>query len=200
MKSKRTTSVCSSSTRNSHDSDEVDGRQSSDESDSDESDDETKRRINDTPVTYEYVYGTASPAYHYRLPKSSEVHAIAASTTVTTVSSQPTSTSRKVTKSNASAKSSQSQVNVSKKHHHMQQSHKPSNVETELNSVESSDDEKPAEMTSAKQSLFLNLLKAIREFFYNRNNWSVTEESIIIWLSFMLFAILVGCILHFIMA
>ncbi|KAL7044458.1 hypothetical protein ACKWTF_001915 [Chironomus riparius] len=200
MKSKRTTSVCSSSTRNSHDSDEVDGRQSSDESDSDESDDEVKRRINDTPVTYEYVLGTASSAYHYRLPKSSEVHAVAANSTITTASSQSTNASRKVTKSSVSAKSSQSQVNVSKKHHHMQQSHKPSNVETELNSVDSSDDEKPAEVTSAKQSLFLNLLKAIREFFYNRNNWSVTQESIFIWLIFMIFAIIVGGILHFIMA
>lgn len=199
MKSKRTTSVCSSSTRNSHDSDEVDGRQSSDESDSDESDDDVKRRINDTPVTYEYVYGTASSAYHYRLPKSSEVHAVTANSTMTTISSQTTSATRKVAKSNVSAKSSQSQATVSKKHH-MQQSHKPSNVETELNSVDSSDDEKPAEVTSAKQSLFLNLLKAIREFFYNRNNWSVTQESIIIWLAFMIFAIFVGGILHFIMA
>lgn len=200
MKSKRTTSVCSSSTRNSNDSDEVDGRQSSDESDSDESDNEdVKRRINDTPVTYEYVYGTASPAYHYRLPRSSEIHAAQSNTALTTISSQSTSTSRKTTKSNVSAKSSQSQVNV-KKHHHMQQSHKSSPIETELNSVDSSDDEKPTEVASAKQSLFLNLLKAIREFFYNRNNWSVTEESIIIWFGFMFFAIVVGCILHFIMA
>lgn len=208
MKSKRTTSVCSSSTRNSHDdSDEVDGRQSSDESDSDESDNgKARERINDTPITYEYVYGTTSPAYHYKLPKSTDQHATSASTAMTTIVSQSTGSSRKISKAggggggNSNAKSSQMQL--TKKHHHVQQqqqqqSHK---VETEVNSNESSDDEKATEVASAKQSLFLNLLKAIREFFYNRNNWSVTEESIIICAGFLFFAIVVGCILHFLMA
>lgn len=207
MKSKRTTSVCSSSTRHSNDSDEVDGRQSSDESDSDESDNEdsVKRRINDIPITYEYVYGTASPAYHYRLPKSSDIHTTSSTTTsMTTISSQSTGTSRKSTKSNSNAKSSQSQVSggAAKKHYHMQQSHKSSTTvaETDASHNDSSENEKLTDVTATKQSLFLNLLKAIREFFYNRNNWSVTEESIIIWFGFMFFAIVVGCILHFLMA
>lgn len=194
MKSKRTTSVCSSSTRNSHDdSDEVDGRQSSDE---DESDDETKERVNDTPITYEYVYGTASPAYHYKLPKSADPHSnVNASTTMTTITSQTTGTSRKTSKTSAT-KSAQLQT-ASKKHHHVQLSHKSVEMES---TVDTSDDEKPAkELATTNQSLFLNLLRAIREFFYNRNNWSVTEESIIIWFGFMLFAIIVGCILHFLM-
>lgn len=195
MKSKRTTSMCSSSTRNSHDdSDEVDGRQSSDE---DESDDETKSRVNDTPITYEYVYGAASPAYHYKLPKSADPQNIAnASTTMTTITSQSTGTSRKTSKISA-AKSAQLQT-ASKKHHHVQQSHKSVELES---TVDSSDDEKPSkELITTNQSLFFNLLKTIREFFLNRNNWSVTEESIIIWFGFMFFAIVVGCILHFLMA
>jgi hypothetical protein len=195
MKSKRTTSVCSSSTRNSHDdSDEVDGRHSSDESEN-ESDDEANERVNDAPVTYEYVMGTASPAYHFKLPKSADPQNNPnVSTTVTTISSQVTGTSRKTTKANI-AKSAQT---ASKKHPHVQQSHK--NVEVEPQS-DSSDDEKPTKaVASANQSLFLNLIKAIREFFYNRKNWSVTEESIIIWFGFMLFAIVVGCILHYFMS
>lgn len=195
MKSKRTTSTCSSSTRNSHDdSDEVDGRQSSDESE-DESDAETKERVNDTPITYEYVYGAASPAYHYKLPKSADPHNIAnASTTMTTISSQSTGSSRKTSKTSATKSA---QLQTAKKHHHVQQSHKKDEMESP---VESSDDEKPTkELETTNQSLFLNL-QAIREFFYNRNNWSVTEESIIIWFGFMFFAIVVGCILHFLMA
>lgn len=202
MKSKRTTSVCSSSTRNSHDdSDEVDGRHSSDESEgeSDYEGDEVKERTNVLPITYEYVYGAASPVYHYKLPKSADPHSNPnISTTMTTISSQSTGASRKTSKAN-SAKSAQLQTTNSKKHH-VQQSHKSSMMETEP-ILDSSDDEKPIkDDTSAKQGLFLNVLKAIREFFYKRNDWSVTEESIIIWLGFMLFAIVVGCILHFLMA
>lgn len=196
MKSRRTTSVCSSSTRNSHDdSDEVDGRHSSDESE-DESDndgDERKERINDAPITYEYIYGTASPAYHYKLPKTADPHNNA-STTITTIPNPTSGASRKTSKL---TKSAQMQT-VGKKHHHVQASHK--SIESEP-TLDSSDDEKPAkELASTNQSLFLNLLKSIREFFYNRNNWSVTEESIIIWFGFMFFAIVVGCILHFLMA
>lgn len=198
MKSKRTTSVCSSSTRNSHDdSDEVDGRHSSDESE-DESDDDTKERINDTPITYEYVYGTASPAYHTKLPKSAADPQNNPNVSATVVSSQLTSgTSRKTSKAN-SVKSAQLQTTASKKHHHVQQSHKL--TEVEATTPDSSDDEKSTkDVASANPSMFLNFLKVIREFFVNRNNWSVTEESIIIWLGFMLFAIVVGCILHFLM-
>ena len=199
MKSKRTTSVCSSSTRNSQDdSDEVDGRHSSDESE-DESDDDTKERINDTPITYEYVYGTASPAYHTKLPKSAADPQSNPNASAAVVSSQSTSgTSRKTSKANT-AKSAQLQTTASKKHHHVQQSHKL--TEVEATTLDSSDDEKSTkDVASANPSMFLNFLKVIREFFVNRNNWSVTEESIIIWLGFMLFAIVVGCILHFLMA
>jgi hypothetical protein len=188
--------MCSSSTRNSHDdSDEVDGRQSSDESDESDVEDEIKRRINDTPITFEYVYGTASPAYHYKLPKSAESqnHAISMSATATMTStmasSQSTGSSKKV---KVNLKVGQSQAAGKKQHHHVQQSHK-----TEIEpAADVSDDEKSTDVENANQSLFLNVLKAIREFFYNRNNWSVTEESIIIWFGFMFFAIVVGCSLQ----
>lgn len=202
MKSKRTTSVCSSSTRNSHDdSDEVDGRHSSDESEDESDDDDAKERINDTPITYEYVFGTASPAYHTKLPKSAadpQNNPNASAATTTIVSQSTSGTSRKTSKA-SSAKSTQLQTAASKKHHHVQQSHKL--MEVEATTLDSSDDEKSTkDVASTNQSLFLNLLKVIREFFYNRNNWSVTEESIIIWFGFMFFAIVVGCILHFLMA
>jgi len=187
MKSKRTTSVCSSSTRTSSrdDIDEVDGTRSSDESDSDDE----KEPINDVPVTYEYVHGAASPALHYKLPKSAEPTGVNGATT-TIITSQASAPSRKNTK--ASAKAS-SQPAVSKKNFHQLQ-------QVQESTVDSSADECAAKTETANQSLFLKLLNTIREFFYNRKNWSVTEESIIIWLFFMLFAVVVGCILHFLMA
>lgn len=188
MKSKRTTSVCSSSTRTSSrdGTDEVDGRRSSDESD--ESDDE-KEPVNDTPVTFEYVHGAASTAVHYKLPKSAEP----SGTTTTIITSQAPGASRKGAKSSAKASTAQSQSTANKKHHHQ---HQP----VQESAVDSSSDESSTEVESANQSSFLKLLSAIREFFYNRNNWSVTEESIIIWFGFMFFAVVVACILHFLMA
>lgn len=204
MKSRRTTSV--SSSRNSHD-DSDNENHSSDESDSDESDGESaiKRKANQMPVTFEYVFGVASPAFHYKLPKAAvELHATNVSSTTTAASSQSTSSTRKQNaklSASGTKSSGQMQTNSGKKqhHHHAQQSHRAV-AESEASALEASDEDKPAEVSSAKQSLFLNLLKAIREFFYNRNNWSVTEESIIIWFGFMFFAIVVGCILHFLMA
>jgi hypothetical protein len=201
-------SVCSSSTRNSHDdSDEVDGRQSSsDESDSDESNYDEKERKNETPITYEYILGTASPAYHHKLPKLSDLqNASNASATITSqsVNNNNAVSNKKSAKASSNAgKSAQLQINKNKHNHHQQGHNKQQAIETDhIATNESSDDEKLIAVGgSAKQSLFLNLLKAIREFFDNRNNWSVTEESIIIWLGFMLFAIVVGCILHILMA
>ena len=188
MKSKRTTSVCSSSTRTSSrdDIDEVDGTRSSDESD--DSDDE-KEPKNDVPVTFEYVHGAASPALHYKLPKSAEPAGVnGATTTITT--SQASTSSRKNAKA-ALKVSLQPAVNKKNQHQlqHVQES-----------TVDSSSDECISKVEIVNQSLFLKLLNTIREFFYNRKNWSVTEESIIIWLGFMLFAVVVGCILHFLMA
>lgn len=176
IKSKRTTSVGSSSTRTS--TDEVDcGHSSSDESD--ESDDEEKP-VDDLPVTYEYVYGSPSPAFLYKLIKSVEPVA-------TAVTSLPVKKNSK-----ASTKSSLGQTIAAKKHHHEKLVQEPV--------AESSSDECSTVVDSANQSLFLKLLNTIREFFYNRKNWSVTEESIIIWLGFMFLAVVVGCILHFLMA
>lgn len=188
MKSKRTTSVCSSSTRTSSrdDIDEVDGTRSSDESD--ESDDE-KERINDVPVTFEYVHGAASPALHYKLPKSAEPTGVNGATT-TIITSQAPASSRKNAKTSSKASL---QPAVSKKNHHQLQ-------QIQESTVDSSSDESATKVETANQSLFLKLLNTIREFFYNRKNWSVTEESVIIWLGFMLFAVVVGCILHFLMA
>jgi hypothetical protein len=180
MKSKRTTSVCSSSTRTSSrdDTDEVDGRRSSDESD--ESDDEEKHK-NETPVTFEYVYGAASPALHYKLPKSAEPTSVS---TTTTITNQPAG--KKNTKS---TKTTAAPI-VNKKHNHHQ------HQTIQESTVESSSDESTAEVVSINQSLFLKLLNTIREFFYNRNNWSVTQEAIIICGGFMLVAVAVAFIWH----
>lgn len=180
MKSKRTTSIGSSSTRTS-DIDEVDNAHSSDDS---ESEDESKP-VNDTPVTFEYVYGVASPALHYKLPKSAEP----AQTTTTIITSQPAGGARK---SGKVSKAVPAQSHTTAKKHSNHQQAEPA--------VASSSDEVASEVVSVNQSLFLKLLNTIREFFYNRKNWSVTEESIIIWCGFMFFAIIVGCILHFLMA
>lgn len=178
--------MCSSSTRASRDGiDEVDGSSSSDESD------DEKEPVNDTPVTFEYVHGVSSPPLHYKLPKSAEPTHGASGTTTTTITSQPAGASRKSGKSSAKSSSAQLQSAVNRKHHPQQA------VET---TADSSSDEGSTTAESANQSLFLKLLSTIREFFYNRKNWSVTEESIIIWFGFMFFAVVVGCILHFVMA
>lgn len=179
--------MCSSSTRTSSrdDIDEVDGARSSDESDDSDSE---EKRVNDVPVTFEYVHGIASPAVHYKLPKCAEP-----TTTTTTITSQPAGASRKGAKSSVKAAAAQSQSTASKKHNHHHQ-------QVAESQVDSSTDVSVAEDVSANQSLFLKLLNTIREFFYNRKNWSVTEESIIIWFGFMLFAIVVGLLLHVLMA
>lgn len=187
VKSKRTTSACSSSTRTSSrdDLDEVDGTRSSDESD--DSDDE--KAANDTPVTFEYVNGVPSSAFHYKLPKSAEPTLGSNGTTTTLITTSTVSALRKGAKSSIKAL----QPAASKKNHHLlQQTLEPN--------VDSSSDECSTKVEIVNQSLFLKLLSTIREFFYNRKNWSVTEESIIIWFGFMFFAVVVGCILHFLMA
>lgn len=182
MKSKRTTSLCSSSTRTSSrdDIDEVDGDRSSDESDDDE-----KERANDMPVTFEYVQGAQSPAFHFKLLKAAEP-----SVTASTASSQSASASRKGTR--ASSKVS-SQVTVSNR----KNQHQPQQLVEPV--LDAASDDCSAKVEIANQSQFLKFL-TIREFFSNRKNWSVTEESIIIWLGFMFFSVVVGCILHFLMA
>lgn len=184
MKSRRTTSLCSSSTRTSSrdDIDEVDGDRSSDESDSDDE----KERVNDMPVTFEYVQGAPSPNFHFKLLKSAEPTSIAAS-----ASSQMAGASRKGVK--ASVSKTSSHVTISRKtQHQLQQLPEPI--------VDTSSEECSTKVEIANQSLFLKLLNQIRGFFSNRNNWTVTEESIIIWLGFMFFSVIVGCILHFLMA
>lgn len=183
MKSKRTTSLCSSSTRTSSrdDLDEVDGDRSSDESD-----DEEKEHVNDRPVTFEYVQGAASPSFHFKLLKSAEPAQI----TTLVAPSQAAGVSRKGPK--ASVKVS-SQFTISRKSHHQ-----PQQLSEPI--VDSSSDESATKVEIANQSQFLKLLSTIREFFSNRKNWTVTEESIIIWLGFMFFSVIVGCILHFLMA
>lgn len=182
MKSKRTTSVCSSSTRTSRDGiDEVDGSSSSD--DDDDSSGDEKEPVNDTPVTFEYVHGVASPPLHYKLPKSAEPSHGNSGTTTTTITSQPAGGSRKSGKS--SAKQS---LNVNRKNHHQ-----PAMDST----ADSSSDESSTVVDSAKPSPFLKLLSKIREFFYNRNNWSVTKESIIICFGIMFLSVVVGCILQY---
>lgn len=184
MRSKRTTSTCSSSTREG--GDQVDGNRSSDESD--DSDDE-KEPINDVPMTFEYVHGAPSTAVHYKLPKSAEPIGVNGATT-TIITNQISSSSRKGAKATAKASL---QPAISKKTHHQLQQVQESTVDT-------SNFETTSKVEIANQSLFLKLLNYIREFFYNRKNWSVTEESIIIWFGFMLFAVIVGCIFHFLMA
>lgn len=191
MKSRRTTSACSSSTRSSSRDgmDEVDGTRSSD--DSDDSEDEERRPKNDLPVTFEYVNGAASSAFHYKLPKQTEpAHGANGPTMTVTTTQMSGGASRKGAKSSVKASS---QLVASKKNHHQLQ-------QTPETVVDSSSDECATSDEVVNQSLFLKLLNTIREFFYNRKNWSVTEESIIIWFGFMFFAVVVGCILHFLMA
>lgn len=183
MKSRRTTSLCSSSTRTSSrdDIDEVDGDRSSDESD----DDDDKEQANDMPVTFEYVQGAQSPAFHFKLLKAAEP-----SVTASVAASQSASASRKGTKASSKV-ASQITVSSRKNQHQPQQLAEPV--------VDAASDECSTKVEAANQSQFLKFL-TIREFFSNRKNWSVTEESIIIWLGFMFFSVVVGCILHFLMA
>jgi hypothetical protein len=193
MKSKRTTSMGSSRTSSHEGIDEVDA----DSSDSD-SDDEL---MNQTHVTYEDVRGAASPVFTHKVPKPEEVNAnvTSISGSASTISAnQPTSAlvSRKGVKS---SKSSPAQSQSTAKKHQQQHHHHASNVQ-ESTYESSSSDEKSSSVAVVNQSLFLKLVNFVRAFFENRHNWSVTEESFIICFGFMVFTILVGCILHYLMA
>jgi len=193
--------MCSSSTRTSSrdDIDQVDGaRSSDDESDSDADD---KEPINDIPVTFEYVYGTPSPALHYKLPKTAEPTASNGSTTTTISSQPPAPPTRKTTKSSKSA-GAQSQSLTAKKHnsnsssnsHHQQQQQRM----TEELADATASDESATEVVSASQGRLVKLHSAIREFFDNRKNWSDGQKAFIICFGFMIFAVILGCILQYV--
>lgn len=200
MKSKRTTSICSSSTKTSSrdDIDAVDGARSSDESDSESDDNEDeKENVNDTPIAYEYVYGATSPVIHYKWPKSTEP-TLSTNVSAATIISSQAMTARKSSKiSSSKVASVQIQSTTSKKHQTPVQQQQQQTTDA---TADSSSDESVTEIPPTNASPFLKLINAIREFFYNRKNWSVTEESLFIWFVFMFFAVVVGCILHFIMA
>jgi hypothetical protein len=184
MKSKRTTSIGSTRT-SSHDGfDEVDG--SSDESDSDD------ERVNQTPVTYEDICGAPSPVVNYKLPKPEELQA---AVVTTTINQQLTGSTRKGLKPSKSSPAQQ-QLTANKKN----QLHHQTNLVQEPLHESSSSDESSIDVVDANQSLFLKIVNSVRAFFDNRSNWSVTEESFIICFGFMFFTILVGCILHYLMA
>lgn len=187
MKSKRTSSIGSTRT-SSHDGfDEVDG--SSDDSDSDD------ERVNQTPVTYEDICGLPSPVVNYKLPKPEEIQASAVAATTTTTSNQPSTgtTSRKGVKPSKSSPAQQQAI--AKKNQPYQASLVPEPIH-ESTSV----DESLTVAVDTNQSSFLKIVNSVRAFFDNRSNWSVTEESFIICFGFMFFTILVGCILHYLMA
>lgn len=193
MKSKRTTSMGSSRTSSSHEGiDEVDA--SSSDSDSDD------ELVNQTRVTFEDVRGAASPVFTYKVPKPEEVHANVASMSgsASTISANQTNAliSRKGVKS---SKSSPAQSQSTAKKHQQQHHHHAANVQ-ESSFEPATSDERSSNVVVVNQSKFLKLVNIVRAFFENRNNWSVTEESFIICFGFMVFTILVGCILHYLMA
>lgn len=193
MKSKRTNSTGSSRASSHQGIDEVDGSSSDSDSDDDE-------RVNQTPVTYEDVAGAPSPVFTHKIPKPEELQATVTVTATSTAVNPTTaaSTSRKGVKS---SKSSPAQPHpTAKKHHHQQQQHHHTSSVQESSSESSSSDEKTSSVAVVNQSLFLKLVNFVRAFFDNRKNWSVTEESFIICFGFMVFTILVGCILHYLMA
>jgi hypothetical protein len=149
--------------------DEVDGRHNSSNEYDDDSDDDTLP-VDELPVAYEYVYGLSSPVLVYKPAKCVD-----------------TKKQSKI----ASKSSSNSYVAFGKKLENNE------SVQ-ELNNY-SSADENFKEVSKVKNNQNPRLFNLIFEFFHNRKNWSVTEESIIIWLGFMFFSIVVGCILHFLM-
>lgn len=173
IKSKRIISISSMSNRASiHKVSEK--HNSCDESESD--DDEMA--VDDSPVTYEYVYGSPSPVFLYKCLGFEESHIGVAQISKT----QSKLDSKSLNHLNStSAKKSLYQSNQER-------------------SNELSADESAEELSETETSNFPRILNSIFEFFRNRKNWSVTEESIIIWFGFMFFSIIVGCILHFLMA
>lgn len=200
MKSKRTTSLCSTSTRttsSSHDDiDDVDGRRNvdddSDDSDED-SDDETyvKKPINDQPVTYEYVYGTASSVVHYKLPKVTEplMTSVASTTTTTTIISNHPTNNRKNVKFNANSKltsSTQHLSAVNKKHQQLMDPTTSTNVNEVSNDT----------ITESNKSPFLRFINRIKLFYFNRHQWSDNEKALVGLLVIMLIAVIVGCFLQ----
>lgn len=189
MKSKRTSSIGSTRT-SSHDGfDEVDG--SSDDSDSDD------ERVNQTPVTYEDICGASSPVVNYKLPKPEELQAAIATTQINQQQQSTGSTRKGLKPSKSAPAQQQSTANKKNQTHHLQTS---SLIQQEPIHDSSSSDESSNDVVDANQSLFLKIVNSVRAFFDNRSNWSVTEESFIICFGFMFFTILVGCILHYLMA
>lgn len=197
MKSKRTTSLCSTSTRTTSSSrddiDDVDGRGNVDDDSDEDSDDETyvKRPINDQPVTYEYVYGTASSVVHYKLPKVTEplMTSVASTTTTTTIISNHPTNIRKNVKFNANSKltSSTPQMSaVNKKH---QQQMEPT-TSTNVNEVSIDT------ITESNKSPFLRIINRIKLFYFNRHQWSDNEKALVGLLVIMLIAVIVGCFLQ----
>lgn len=197
MKSKRTTSLCSTSTRTTSSSrddlDDVDGKRNvNDDSDSDSDDDGyVKRPINDQPVTYEYVYGTASSVVHYKLPKVTEplMTSVASTTTTTTIISNHPTNVRKNVKFNTNSKltSSTTQMSaVNKKHQHLMDPMTSTNVnEVSIDTI-----------TESNKSPFLRFINTIKLFYFNRHQWSDNEKAIVGLLVIMLIAVIVGCFLQ----
>jgi hypothetical protein len=166
MKLKRNAAVGSSSARTLVD--EVD-----DDLNSSNESDEEEMPVDELPVTYEYVHGSISPVFLYKLTKNEE--------------SAHSKKSSKVLKHPTEAS-----LSVIKKQNQQSLIHNPSG--------ELFDDDSCSDIAKKNDSFFGKIVGMIREFFNNRRNWSVTEESVIIWFGFMFFAIVVGCILHFLMA
>lgn len=196
MRSKRTTSVCSSSTRTSSrdDLDEVDNSRNSDNED-DESDSENDEEFNEDgndkrskvviPVTYEYVSGTPSSVIHYKLPKSES----SSSTATINLAGNVKSSS----KSNLKAQ----QTGVISKRNHQQSSKQvvqqsQTSVVTEKD--EDSDNEK-CEIVNSR-NVFLRIWDTLQLFFNNPSKLSTHEESFVYVCLAILFAITVGVFIH----
>lgn len=175
IKSKRSTLLSSSFHSYGKTRDEISN--SSDESDESDNDDMTT--ADDVPVAYEYVYGAPSALFFYKLSKAGDNNGSGISQVEKRQLKSPSKTS------------TQTFSSLGKRGQPHQTMHKlDEEIQSDLNSKE---------LPNNSNKIFPRIFDSIFEFFQNRKNWSVTEESIIIWLGFMFFSIVVGCFLHFLM-
>lgn len=194
MRSKRTTSVCSSSTRTSSrdDLDEVDNPRNSEDEDEDEDDEDDDEFYNEKrskavhPVSYESVPGAPSPVIHYKLPKcdSSSV-----SSTINIGGS--------VKSSSKSYSKAQQSGAISKRNHaqlgkQLVQQSQTSSSATEND--EESDNEK-CEIVNSRNML-LRIWDTLLLFFNNPSQLTTQEESLVYLFFVILIAILVGVFIN----
>lgn len=190
MRSKRTTSVCSSSTRTSRDDlDEVDNpRDSDDDDDEDEDELDVSPKV-EIPVTYEYVYGQPSTVINYKLPKSSEA------STNSTINIGATA------RNGGKISNKSQQASAVSKRQLSQQSKQPAaalQVATVVEKEEESEEEECESVVT--RNLLLRMWGKLLLFIYNRSKLSTQEESLIIVLGIFIVAFIVASFFKFILS